>query len=82
MDGERQQPQRHVSAKEKSSVYVPGKSSPRWLQVKLIHVYDFVVGGYTSSNRQQGQIVGLYDKEKQLVYVGPVGTGFSQAETP
>ena len=73
-----------VVAKEKSGVYVPGKSSPSWLQVKQVHHYDFVVGGYTARSKQRPSIssllLGLYDEEKRLVYVGTVGTGFSHAE--
>ena len=73
-----------IMAKEKSSAYLPGKRSTHWLKIKRVRESEFVVGGYSfGGNRKElfsSLLLGLYDDNQNLVYVGSVGTGFSQQE--
>jgi DNA ligase D-like protein (predicted ligase) len=73
-----------IMAKDKSSTYLPGKRTPHWLKVKRVRESEFVVGGYSfGGNRKElfsSLLLGLYDDQQNLVYVGSVGTGFSQPE--
>ena len=72
-----------VMAKKKDSVYEQGVRSGNWLKIKKLRSCDCVIFGYTQgSGARSGTfgalLLGLYDGEKP-VYVGKVGTGFSQA---
>ena len=73
-----------IVAKEKKSLYSPGKRSSSWLKVKRVRDSEFVIGGYAFGGKQKelfsSLLLGLYDAQGHLVYVGQVGTGFSQAE--
>lgn len=55
--------------------------SPAWLKIKCLKRQEFVIGGYTAPRgSRQGfgaLLLGYYD-QKQLVYCGRVGTGFTQ----
>ena len=68
-----------VVAKEKSSIYLPGKRSQHWLKVKRVRESEFVVGGYTIGGAKgeafSSLLLGLYDDDGQLVFVGQVSTG-------
>jgi bifunctional non-homologous end joining protein LigD len=71
-----------IMAKKKDSLYEQGARSDNWLKIKLLRSCDCVIFGYTkgSGNRSEtfgALLLGLYSAEK-LVYVGKVGTGFSQ----
>ncbi len=67
-----------VMAKEKESLYYPGKRSKVWLKIKLFKSLEAVIIGYTSKKRALSSLVlGIYDDT--LKYVGRVGTGFDQA---
>jgi len=52
-----------------------------WLKVKCVQRQEFVIGGFTqpSGNRDHfgALLVGFYNKKKELVYSGRVGTGFT-----
>jgi DNA ligase D-like protein (predicted ligase)/DNA ligase D-like protein (predicted 3'-phosphoesterase) len=72
-----------VMAKRKNSVYEPGVRSDSWLKIKKILVCDCVIFGYTKGTGSREStfgalIVGLYSEGKP-VYVGKVGTGFSDS---
>ena len=73
-----------IMAKEKNSPYFPGKRSPSWHKVKRERICDFVVGGYDFGGKRKelfsSLLLGLYDTNQQLVFVGRVGTGFSDRE--
>ncbi len=73
-----------VMAKEKSSIYLPGQRSPRWLKVKRVRESEFVIGGYSFGGARKelfsSLLLGLYDDDGRLKYVGSVGTGFSETE--
>jgi DNA ligase D-like protein (predicted ligase)/DNA ligase D-like protein (predicted 3'-phosphoesterase) len=71
-----------VMAKKKMSPYTPGVRSGDWLKIKKLRTADCVVFGYTRGTgvRQRtfgALILGLYTKGGEAVYVGKVGTGFS-----
>lgn len=73
-----------IMAKKESSVYQPGIRSSDWIKIKRSLTVDMVVGGYIpgKGNREQffgGLLVGAYD-QGNLVYVGRVGSGFSEKE--
>ena len=72
-----------IMAKKKDSRYMPGVRSDNWLKIKKLLSCDCVVFGYTAGegNREEtfgALILGLYEGNKP-VYVGKVGTGFSQS---
>jgi DNA ligase D-like protein (predicted ligase)/DNA ligase D-like protein (predicted 3'-phosphoesterase) len=72
-----------VVAKRKDSVYESGVRSGNWLKIKELRSCDCVIFGYTKGSGARSEsfgalLLGLYDHEKP-VYVGKVGTGFSQA---
>jgi len=72
-----------VMAKRKDSSYQPGIRSDSWLKIKKLRSCDCVILGYTRGTGARTKtfgalLLGLYDKNNQLVYVGKVGTGFSE----
>jgi len=70
-----------VMAKEAESLYYPGKRKKVWLKVKQFQTADCVIIGYTQEKRLISALaLGMYDKKGNLVYVGNVGTGFSELE--
>jgi bifunctional non-homologous end joining protein LigD len=74
-----------VVAKRLSSTYRPGLRSPDWRKVKNVRTQSVVVGGWRpGQGRRAGGIgsllVGVPDDEGRLVYVGHVGTGFTDQD--
>ncbi len=73
-----------IMAKDKSSAYFPGKRSPGWRKVKRVRGSDFVIGGYDFTGEHKNEftslLLGLYNEDGRLVFVGQVGSGFSQKE--
>jgi bifunctional non-homologous end joining protein LigD len=73
-----------VIAKRADSRYFPGKRTRDWLKIKTRNRQEFVIAGYTKGQgRRAGRfgslVLGLY-RGGELVYVGNVGTGFTEAE--
>ncbi|MGB8217049.1 MAG: non-homologous end-joining DNA ligase [Candidatus Methanoperedens sp.] len=73
-----------IMAKKKQSSYEPGKRSSNWLKIKQAKTCDCVIFGYTrgEGNRENtfgSLILGLYDAAGP-VFIGKVGTGFSQED--
>lgn len=71
-----------IMAKKKDSQYEPGVRSHNWLKIKKLATCDCVIFGYTKGEGSRREtfgalVLGLYEREKP-VYVGKVGTGFSQ----
>jgi bifunctional non-homologous end joining protein LigD len=66
--------------KDQAAPYIEGRSR-KWLKVKVHQEEEFVIGGYTApagSRKYIGALLlGAY-KDKELHYVGKVGTGFTQ----
>jgi bifunctional non-homologous end joining protein LigD len=65
-------------------VYRDGRRSPEWRKLKIQHQDEFIIGGWTEPKGARSYfgslILGQYDKARQLVHTGDVGTGFSAAE--
>jgi bifunctional non-homologous end joining protein LigD len=74
-----------VVAKRLDSPYRPGVRGPEWRKVKNVRTQAVVVGGWRpGQGRRAGGVgsllVGVPDDEGRLVYVGHVGTGFTQQD--
>jgi bifunctional non-homologous end joining protein LigD len=74
-----------IMAKKKDSPYQPGLRSGNWLKIKRLLSCDCVIFGYTEGQGRRADtfgalILGLYERGNP-VYVGKVGTGFSQKDT-
>jgi DNA ligase D-like protein (predicted ligase) len=73
-----------IMGKRVASTYQPGIRSSDWIKIKKTLTADLVVGGYIPGNGNRvahfgGLLVGAYDLGK-LIYVGRVGSGFSEKE--
>lgn len=71
-----------IMAKERNSVYMPGKRTSHWYKIKTRRTIDCVIIGYTRGKGERQSTfgalqLGLY-RGKQLTYVGKVGTGFDE----
>jgi bifunctional non-homologous end joining protein LigD len=73
-----------IIAKKSESHYQPGRRTRDWLKIKSHHEQEFVVAGYTKGKgRRAGRLGSLalgVMKGAELVYVGNVGTGFTEDE--
>jgi DNA ligase D-like protein (predicted ligase)/DNA ligase D-like protein (predicted 3'-phosphoesterase) len=72
-----------IIAKKKNSRYVQGRSD-NWLKIKRIQTCDCAIFGYTKGKGSRADtfgalILGLYE-DGNPIYIGKVGTGFSQSE--
>jgi bifunctional non-homologous end joining protein LigD len=71
-----------VIAKRTTSTYTPGSRSRDWLKLKLQYRAEFVVGGYTEPRNTRQYIgallLGYYDTDGALRYVGNMGGGFTR----
>ena len=73
-----------IVAKEKSSLYTPGKRSSAWQKVKRWRECEFTIGGYAFGG-ERGELfasllLGLYNGQGLLEYVGSVGAGFTRPQ--
>ncbi|SOD63308.1 bifunctional non-homologous end joining protein LigD [Streptomyces zhaozhouensis] len=73
-----------LMAKRLDSPYQPGRRSPRWVKTPLVRTIEVVVGGWQpGSGHRAGTVgsllVGAFDEDGRLRYVGHVGSGFSEA---
>ncbi len=70
--------------KDGQSRYHSGRRTPAWRKMKLLQQEGFVVGGWTEprlSRQHFGSLLlGQYDEDGALRWVGSVGTGFDQPE--
>ena len=72
-----------VMAKKKDSQYEEGLRTGSWLKIKKLKTCDCVIFGYTLGAQSRGKtfgalVLGLYNKEEKPVYIGKVGTGFTE----
>ncbi|MFB3890302.1 MAG: non-homologous end-joining DNA ligase [Candidatus Bathyarchaeia archaeon] len=72
-----------IMAKKKDSPYEPGVRTGNWLKIKKLHSADCVVFGYTKGTGVREStfgalILGVYANDGKPVFVGKVGTGFTQ----
>ncbi|MCA2222669.1 non-homologous end-joining DNA ligase [Nonomuraea aurantiaca] len=73
-----------VVCKRLSSPYRPGRRSSEWTKVKNLTAVEVIVGGWKAgAGRRAGTIgsllLGAHDRDGRLLFVGHVGTGFTQA---
>jgi bifunctional non-homologous end joining protein LigD len=71
-----------IVAKKLDCPYQPGARASHWIKVKNVRTQDVVIGGWTPGEGGRGSsigalAVGVMEGEK-LVYVGKVGTGFTE----
>jgi DNA ligase D-like protein (predicted ligase) len=71
-----------IVAKNKSSIYEQGQRTGAWLKIKNLKSVDCVIFGYTQGEGAREStfgalVVGLYDKNKNPVFIAKVGTGFT-----
>lgn len=71
-----------IICKRADSIY-GGTRNGDWIKVKCDKRQEFVIGGYTSSDRSSNGVssllLGVYD-EDDLIYTGRAGTGFTQKQ--
>jgi bifunctional non-homologous end joining protein LigD len=73
-----------VVAKRRTGRYEPGRRSAAWVKTALFHAQEVVVGGWTAGRGNRGNtlgalLMGAYDADRRLRYLGNVGTGFTEA---
>ncbi|HEY3369579.1 MAG TPA: DNA ligase D [Prolixibacteraceae bacterium] len=70
-----------IIAKAPDSEYQAGKRSDAWLKVKSVLMQEAIICGYTLPQRSRkyfgSLILGLYDEQGQLKFIGNCGTGFN-----
>jgi bifunctional non-homologous end joining protein LigD len=71
-----------VVAKRLESTYQPGRRSPSWVKTPLNQTQEVVICGWKpGGGRRAGTLgsllLGAYDADGNLVYLGGVGTGFT-----
>jgi bifunctional non-homologous end joining protein LigD len=80
----KQQKLEGIMAKRLESKYLPGKRTRDWLKVKSHGRQEFIVAGYTKGQGRRsgtlGSLVLAAYRGAELVYVGNVGTGFTDRE--
>lgn len=69
-----------IVAKKIDSLYTPDVRSKDWLKIKTEKQQEVVIAGYTRNENSPRKIsallMGVYEKG-DLIFIGPVGTGFS-----
>lgn len=73
-----------IVAKRRASRYEPGRRSTAWVKTALLTTQEVVVAGWTSGEgRRSGTVgallLGAYDGDGRLRFLGHVGTGFTGA---
>src|SRR4029077_7769270 len=69
-----------IIGKLHNSVYEPGRRSGAWIKLKCVDEQEFVIGGYPppqGARKYFGAILVGYYKDRDLVFAGKVGTGFT-----
>jgi bifunctional non-homologous end joining protein LigD len=74
-----------VVGKRVDSLYQPGARTSDWVKVKSVGRQELVVGGWMQGKgKRTGSVgallLGVYEGDRQLRYVGRVGSGFSDGE--
>ncbi len=69
-----------IMAKKASSLYTPDLRTKEWLKIKTEKRQEAIICGYTKNENTSKQfsalLLGLYEN-RELQFIGPVGTGFS-----
>jgi len=69
-----------IIGKLRNSIYEPGRRSGAWIKLKCVDEQEFVIGGYTppqGARKHFGAVLVGYYKNRDLVFAGKVGTGFT-----
>jgi bifunctional non-homologous end joining protein LigD len=69
-----------IIGKLRNSVYEPGRRSGAWIKLKCVNEQEFVIGGFTppqGARKHFGAVLVGYYKDRDLVFAGKVGTGFT-----
>ena len=69
-----------IIGKLPNSAYEPGRRSGAWIKLKCVNEQEFVIGGYTppqGARKHFGAILVGYYKNRDLVFAGKAGTGFT-----
>jgi bifunctional non-homologous end joining protein LigD len=74
-----------ILAKRLDSTYQPGRRSPSWIKIKNTARQEVVIGGWMPGQGRRTKrigalLVGVYERDGALRYVGRVGTGFTESE--
>jgi bifunctional non-homologous end joining protein LigD len=74
-----------IVAKRLSSTYQPGVRTRDWIKVKSFGRQEFVIGGWLPGKGRRRErigalLLGVYEPDGALRYVGRVGTGFTEQE--
>ena len=81
LEAARKQGLEGIVAKRRDSLYF-GKRTPQWLKLKIVRDTDVVIGGWTAPRKSREHfgalLMGLYDENGELEFVGSVGSGFTQ----
>jgi bifunctional non-homologous end joining protein LigD len=64
-------------AKRRSGVYEPGQRSGSWQKMRVNQGQEFVIGGYTLSDRNFDALIIGYYEEGKLFYAGRTRNGFT-----
>lgn len=67
-----------VMAKRVGSSYAPGVRSKEWLKIKNLQRLDGIIVGYLSGKRAISSLAIAAYKADELIYLGNVGTGFTE----
>ncbi|ONM48121.1 ATP-dependent DNA ligase [Nocardia donostiensis] len=67
------------------SAYYPGRRSPAWIKTPRRRTTEAIVAGWTCGTGVLtptfgSLVLGAYDEDGKMVYIGNVGTGFSTAD--
>jgi bifunctional non-homologous end joining protein LigD len=73
-----------VVGKRQRSRYEPGRRSAAWVKTPLLTTQEIVVGGWTPGTGRRAStlgalLLGAYDDDGRLHFLGHVGTGFTDA---
>lgn len=83
MTAARQQGLEGVVAKRVTSVYQPGRRSRAWVKTPIRHTAEVIIAGWSPSTGNQKVLGSLllagHNDTGDLVYLGDVGTGFTDA---
>jgi bifunctional non-homologous end joining protein LigD len=74
-----------IVAKRLDSAYRPGLRSTDWVKIKHVSRQEFVVGGWMPGKGKRSDsigalLLGVHDADRELRFVGRVGSGFSDDE--
>src|SRR5262249_48853700 len=64
-----------VVAKQRSSLYVPGKRSRSWIKVKFNRRQEFVIGGFKPNGTNFESLLVGYHEDGKLYFAGEVRAG-------